>query len=416
MANTASTKVIEKPLPAPPGKKQLNANAITAFLMLGFTLIFMDKMVIGTALVPISAQFHFTSFEIGLFVSFYFVGSSIMQVPIGYIVDRVGYKPVLIFSLATCSLFTLLFGFIGILPLFLIVRFFTGVGEAGYPSSSAKSVALNYTQRKRTFAQSMLLCTSGIGGILAAVVGVTMIGHLGWQSVYYLLSFLFALSLLGTIFFLPNKKSDASAGEQKVEASKIRYSEMLRNKNVWILFFALICYNTVFFGLNTWMPTFLVSVYHKKVGQLTPVIGAAAILGICAALLAGKLFGRFAGREKTLLGIATALLAVLLVTASVVHQYLLVCILLILSVFLCEATFTGIFTWPHKILKKELIGSSIGFIYTGASIGGIIGPTLFGFIIGASHGSWVVTFLGMSIFALIIGILSLTVRNIRVVS
>jgi Arabinose efflux permease len=402
----------EPPYPKIQGYKQI---IFTAVLMLGFTLIFMDKMVIGTALVPISRQFHFTSLETGLLVSVYFIGSSLMQLPIGYIVDRIGYKPVLIFSLACCSLFTLLFGLIGILPLFLLTRFFTGVGEAGYPASSAKSVALNYPQKKRPFAQSILLSTSGIGGILAAVAGVPLIGNLGWQSVYYLLSGLFALSLLGIILFLPNRKSWGSS--RGVKASQhVRYSELLRNKTVWILFFALIAYNTVFFGLNTWMPTFLVDVFHKKVSQLTPVIGGAAILGICAALLAGRLYGHFAGREKPMLVVASTALAVLLTAASVIHLYIIVCILLIFSVFFCETIFTGIFTWPHKIIRKEMIGSSIGFIYAGAGIGGAVGPALFGLIIGASHGLWIVTFLVMAVFALLAGYLPLAVRNIRVIN
>jgi MFS family permease len=160
------------------------------------------------------------------------------------------------------------------------------------------------------------------------------------------------------------------------------------------------------------MPTFLVSVFHKKVAQLTPVIGAAAILGICAALLAGKLYGRFAGKEKRMLTAAATTLAVLLIMASIIHQYIVVCILLIFSVFFCESIFTGLFTWPHKILEKEMIGSSIGFVYAGAAIG----PTLFGFIIGVSGGFWMITFLGMAIFALIAGFLPLAVRNIRVIN
>jgi nitrate/nitrite transporter NarK len=41
----------------------------------------------------------------------------------------------------------------------------------------------------------------------------------------------------------------------------------------------------------------------------------------------------------------------------------------------------GLFTWPHKILDKKIIGSSIGVINTGGTLGGFIGPTLFGAVI-----------------------------------
>ncbi|MDR3551613.1 MAG: MFS transporter [Clostridia bacterium] len=414
MPDSSDTGVASQPLHAPKEKRQLNPNAITAFLMLGYTLIYMDKTVIGTAIVPIATQFHLTSFQTGLFVSLFFIGYSIMQIPFGFIADHVGYKPVLIFSLSSCTLFTLLFGLVGTFPLFLIVRFMTGVGDAGYPSSSAKSIALNYPQEKRPFAQSLLLSTGGIGGLLAAVIGVSMIGHLGWQSIYYLLSGFFALALLGIILFLPNKRP-AVRGSGTQGGEKIRFSEVIRNVNVWILFFAMMSYNIVIYSLNTWMPTFLVDVFHKKIAQLTPVIGAAAILGIIGALLAGKLFGWFAGREKPMLITAAGILAALLTIASVVHSYALVCTLLICSLFFCETIFTGLFTWPHKIMKKEIIGSSIGFVNTGGTLGGAIGPALFGYVIGISAGSFVPTFVGMGGFALLAGLLALLVRNKRVI-
>ena len=413
MQNSASTNSVQTPS-APAAKKQRGANAITAFLMLGYTLIYMDKTVIGTAMVPIASQFHLTPFQTGLFVSLFFIGYSLMQIPFGFVADHVGYKPVLIFSLSSCTVFTLLFGFAGILPLFLAIRFLTGIGDAGYPPSSAKSVALNYPQEKRPFAQSLLLSTGGIGGVLAAIVGVPIIGHFGWRSIYYLLSGLFALALLGIILFLPNRKPVVQENSAHTPEQKVSFIQVIKNANVWILFAAMMSYNMVIYSLNTWMPTFLVRVFHKKISQLTPVIGAAALLGICGALLAGKLFGRFAGKEKPMLITAASILAVLLTTASIARQYTFVCVLFICSVFFCEIMFTGLFTWPHKIMKKELIGSSIGVVNTGGTLGGSIGPALSGCVIGASSGSFVPAFIGMGVFALLAGILALTVCNRRV--
>jgi MFS family permease len=381
-------------------ERRLSPNAITAFLMLGYTIIYMDKTVIGTAIIPIAAEYGLNATQKGLIVSLFFLGYSIMQVPFGYLADRFGYKPVLIFSLSSCVVFTLLFGIAGAFPLFLAIRFCMGVGDAGYPPSSAKSVALNYPVKKRPFAQSLLLSTGGIGGILAAVVGVNMIGSFGWRSIYLLMAGIFALALLGIILFLPNRRA---AGAQ---AEKINVREIVTNRSVWFIFFAMMSYNIVIYSLNTWMPSFVVKTFRLTIKQISPLIAAAALLGVFGALLAGKLFGRFIGREKPmLLGIAAAL-AALLGVASVTRQYTAVCVLLCLSVFLCELLFVGLFTWPHKILDKKIIGSSIGVINTGGTLGGFIGPTLFGAVIDASGGSFVPAFIGMGVFALLAGVLA----------
>lgn len=391
-------------------ERKIRPNVITVFLMFGYTLIYMDKTLIGTSLIPIASDYHLNSTQTGLIVSIFFLGYSLMQVPFGYIADKFGYKPVLMFSLISCAVFSLLFGLAGIFPLFIAIRFMMGIGDAGYPSSSAKSIALNYPIEKRPFAQSLLLATGGIGGILSSVIGVKMISSYGWKSVYYLLSGLFILALLGIVIMLPNKGSMPSTEEK----NKVKISEVIRDPSVWIIFFAMLSYNIVIYSLNTFMPTFLVKVYGVEVKQLTPILAAAALLGVVGALLAGKLFGRFVGREKPMLITIAGALGALLAAAAVIHSYLTVCVLLCVSIFFCELLFVGLFTWPHKILSKRIIGSSIGVINTGGTLGGFVGPMLFGMIIDNSNGSYVPAFVGMGIFAVISGVLALVVKNQRV--
>ena len=52
---------------------------------------------------------------------------------------------------------------LGNLILFVLIRFFAGVGHAGYPSSTSKSISVNFSKNRRTFIQSLILSTSGIG-------------------------------------------------------------------------------------------------------------------------------------------------------------------------------------------------------------------------------------------------------------
>ena len=57
------------------------------------------------------------------------------------------------------------------------------------------------------FVQSLILSTSGIGGILAFTLGSTLI-NMNWRYAYYGLAILYAVSILMIFFFFPKEKKD----------------------------------------------------------------------------------------------------------------------------------------------------------------------------------------------------------------
>ncbi|MFD1902716.1 MFS transporter [Enterococcus termitis] len=135
-------------------------------LMAGYSMIYMDKSMISTAVLPITKQFNLDPGQTGMIMSFFFLGYSMMQIPGGWLADKIGSKKVLMLSLAVVSIFSYAFGAVSSLMLFMTIRFFAGVGHGGYPPSCSKSIADNFPQERRTFVQSLILSTSGIGGIL----------------------------------------------------------------------------------------------------------------------------------------------------------------------------------------------------------------------------------------------------------
>ena len=90
-------------------------------LMFGYSLLYMDKNMISTAIIPIAEQYNFTTSQTGLIMSLFFLGYSLMQIPGGWLADKIGYKKVLIISLALITVFTFAFGFVGSLILFILI-------------------------------------------------------------------------------------------------------------------------------------------------------------------------------------------------------------------------------------------------------------------------------------------------------
>lgn len=388
-------------------KKSSGVMLITA-LMAGYSMVYMDKNMVSTAIIPIADQFHLTTSQTGLIMSLFFLGYSLMQIPGGWLADKIGYKKVLILSLSLITLFSFAFGFAGSLLMFIMIRFLAGVGHAGYPPSCSKGIAENFPKERRTFIQSLILSTSGIGGILAFVIGARLI-DLNWHYGYYALGAFFAISLLLVIFFVPNSDPIPKI---KAEPKQISFKEVITNRNVIILFVAMFIANVGFYGNMSWLPSFLKTKFDLSISTVGTILAFNAVGGTIASLFAGVLLTKyFAGKEKVLL-LGCCILSSLLFVGIVFSDTLapsIVCLYIL--TFLLTTIFVAIFSWPHKILPEKVIGSSIGIVNTGGTLGGFVAPVTFGALISMAGGSFSIVFITLAIAIFVCGLITLTVKT-----
>ena len=147
-------------------------------LFIGYVVVYIDKTVMGFALLPIEKEFGLTTAQLGYITGIFFLAYSLFQVPAGWLNDRIGYKTMLILSLCALGVFALCFGALGMsVGLLLVFRFLSGVGHSGYPCSCAKAVVSNFTLEKRTFAQSVLLSSAGLAMTVGPIVAVSALEH-----------------------------------------------------------------------------------------------------------------------------------------------------------------------------------------------------------------------------------------------
>ena len=386
-------------------KKRSNFLFIMA-LMVGYTMVYMDKSMISTAIIPIAEQFDFTTSQTGLMMSLFFLGYSIMQIPSGWLADRIGYKKVLIFSLLLVSIFTFAFGFSGSLFMFVVIRFFSGLGHAGYPPGVSKGIASSLPKEKRTFVQSLILSTSGIGGFFAFIFGARLI-EMDWHYAYFMLGTLFIISLILVILFVPN----IQLKKEEKEGQNTKFLSIIMNRKVWTLFVAMMFVNIAFSGIMSWIPSFLKTEYQLSISTVGTILSINAILGGIASLSTGMLLTKiFLGKEKLLLASGSFLAFILFIFIIFSKSLVGSITLLYILTFLTTIMFVGIFSWPHKLLPEKVIGSAIGIINTGGTMGGFIAPVTFGALI-SYYGSYSLVFGCMAAASMICGIIILTVKK-----
>lgn len=388
--------VIDKPLARSDIK-------IIAALMTGYAMVYMDKNMVSTAIIPIAKEFSFTTAQTGLIMSMFFLAYSLMQIPGGWLADRIGAKRVLLLSLGIICVFSYAFGFVSSLMLFLAIRFGAGLGHGGYPPACSKAVAENFDHDRRVMVQSGIMTTSGIGGLLAFVLGANVIA-INWRYGYLLLGTLFLIAFLLVLFLLP-KDTPIHKTAVKTTTDRVSFKAVITNRNVLLLFVIMLLLNITYYGAMSWLPSYLTQTYELSLGAAGAILAVNAISQVIGSFFTGICLSKwFEDKQKPFILICAVISATAIYTLVHIHSIVLSLILVALIGMTTISAFTATFTWPQRIFKQAIIGTSVGIINTGGTFGGFLAPIMIGALIQAAGGDFQVGFILLAITILIGGL------------
>ena len=382
-----------------------NRSLMIFLLFFGYVLVYLDKTVIGFALLPISREFNLPAQQLGYITGMFFLAYSLFQIPAGWLNDRFGYKKVLACSLTLLGGFALCFGVLGFgLGLLVTFRFLSGIGHSGYPTSCAKSVVANFALEERTFAQSILLSSAGLAMTLGPLLAVYCLSHFGWRGSFSTLGLMaFAVAAL-ILFLVPSPPKNSQTAGSHASAN---YLSLLKNPIVTVLFFANFCVNIPAYGLMAWLPKYLVQQrgFSLDVSGLIVAIGG---LGIwISSLSTGWLVGKYLqGREPKVILYGSLLSGICIWMVYASTSIYVTCLFLFLGNICLMSSFVTTFTLPMKRLPTHLMGGAIGLLNTGGTLGGFVAPIVMGYLITLTHG-YHATFIFLALAMWVSGLLML---------
>ena len=98
-------------------------------------LLYVDRIAISTAKVPVSSELGLSDTQFGWVLSAFALGYALFQTPSGMLADRFGPRIALASVVTLWSVFTALTGLARGFAAMLVYRFMFGAGEAGaYPT------------------------------------------------------------------------------------------------------------------------------------------------------------------------------------------------------------------------------------------------------------------------------------------
>ncbi|WP_244851222.1 MFS transporter [Caballeronia sp. SL2Y3] len=407
---------------------------IFLLLLMLVSINYIDRAALSVAMPAISQEFSLTPERQGIILSSFFWTYLFMQVPSGMLADRL--KPRALIAAATVG-----WGFfqaLGALStgwfLLLLTRLGLGVTEAPIYPGGGKLNALWLTQNEKTRGAALLDGGSALGSGVGAIVVATLMTVLGsWRAA-------FVVAGVGTILcgvwawwyirntprehpsiseeeaaYIERAHAEEDANEPKVAAGGSLF-RFFAYRSVWGMCLSHTCTNLIFFGLMTWLPTYLFKVHGFDLKSLGGATFLIFFCGFVGEVLGGQLADKWKAsgasanlvyRSMMIIGAAAVALSMLGV-AFVKTPFLVVTLLCVALFFL---RWNGGCNWatPAMLATRARTGTLNGIMNFVGNIAGIFVPIFIGYIVQTT-GSY---FLALMFFVAVAVFQVVSVLNIN---
>ncbi|HEX3379908.1 MAG TPA: MFS transporter [Paraburkholderia sp.] len=238
-----------------------NPWAILVLLALGLLISFVDRTSLSAALADkhFVREFALTSVERGWLNSAVFWSYGLVQMPMGWIVDRYGVKwPYAICFVLWC-IAAAATGMVTTLAALIVMRLLIGVAESVVVPATYRYLADNFAETQKGTALGIFSIGGKMGPALGAPIAAWIIVNHSWQAMFI------ATGLIGLIWLLPwlsmvrnDFPSRAELAMAKQRASSVPLKNLLVSPVVWGGLVNNFCYSYFAFYCMTWMPAYLV--------------------------------------------------------------------------------------------------------------------------------------------------------------
>ncbi|MBC3796228.1 MFS transporter [Acetobacterium tundrae] len=258
---------------------------ILILMLASFAATFMTRFIwspLGSTVAPILG---ISNTAVGSFMSAFFIGYVITQIPGGILADRVGTKYVLSAGVLITGLASIGMSLVTVYSIGFVIRVITGLGAGVVMSCCSKTIAENFEQSERGIAFGILLCGPTVGLTIANKLGVYLLTTYDWQTAFRVTGFIAVVIAILVFIFVKNIKSEPlPSGERTSLLDGIR--TVFTNRNLTALSLTGFFFMFLSLGTATWANSYLTTIGFDKVtaGSIMTVY---SIAGILASLLTG---------------------------------------------------------------------------------------------------------------------------------
>ena len=265
-----ATGAAEQSPAVPAAKEEPPYWGIMLLLTIGVLIAYADRSSISSALADDTFVRHFamTDVERGLIGSAFFWSYALVQIPIGWTVDRFGVKVPYAICFALWCLSTAAGGLTTAFAALFVTRMLVGAAEAVVMPASYRWIRHNVPERHTGAAIGIFTMGNKVGTAVGAPLAAWLILAHDWRWMFIITGGLGLVWLVPWSLFvrndLPGKGQLAIAMKK---ASSVSFRAIILSPVVWGGVIVNFCYSYFTFYSMTWMPSYLVESRGLSLGQ-----------------------------------------------------------------------------------------------------------------------------------------------------
>lgn len=373
-----------------------------------------DTQAIAFVAPLLSDEFRIAKSEMGSIFSAALIGLMLGAFILSPISDRIGRKPVIIFSCAFMGVFSLLTATADSASELMLYRFLTGLGLGGAIPNLNTLTSEYAPKRARAALMTFMFAGFPAGAVMGGILSVKLIEKFGWESVFVvggvaplILSAVLVFSLPESLKFLSTRekkpklqlkilkaiKTDTRAMsankfeeiETKISTSNGSVADLFRNGLfpltviIWLIYF---CNLLMMYTLLSWLPSVM-----KEAGlPLDKAIVTQVILNL-GAIVGGVILSKFIDRFGAFIVLIPAFIIAGFFLASIGFMTSSMYALLII-VFITGGTVIGtqfgLNAFTADVYSTSIRATGLGWALAVGRVGAIIGPVLTGVYLSLS--------------------------------
>src|SRR5258708_3236467 len=386
---------------------------IAILLGIGIVINYFDRTNISVATKPFEQAFHLSAAQMGIVLSAYLWSYTLLQIPVGAMLDRIGVKWLMRIGTIIWSLATFMTALVSGLGLVILSRVLLGIAEAPAFPGSSKATGYWFPLNERGLATSAFDAAAKFSNVIGVPIVAAAVTIWGWRAGFFVTG---TLSLIyAALFWIGYRDPKETKRLSREEYSYIveggaqqetkpvstmkRLGFLLRQPKVWGLALGFAAYNYSFYLFLSWLPGYLETQLHMSVlksGFYTIVPWMVATLTdiFIGGLLVDTLIKR--GRSSTSVRKTLLVIGMLLGIAVIGAAFTTNANIAItwISIALGGLAFSAPIAWsiPSIIAPRGNVGTDGSIMNFLGNLSGIAAPIVAGYIFDAT-GSFLLNFL-----------------------
>ena len=376
---------------------------ILLLLTVGALIAFVDRVSISAALAtaPFKDHFDLSDVDRGWVNSAFFWSYAVMQIPMGWVVDRYGVKWPYAICFAAWCVASAAIGLMSTLAALIVTRLIIGMAEAVVVPASYRWIRNNYPPDQSGAPLGLYALGTKFGPAIGAPASAWLIVAFDWKVMFLITGVLGLIWLVPWTLFAQDQagRRDQTKTERTVSRgsahTQVSLWWILSNPFVLATLVVYFCYNYFTFFCLTWMPSYLVEqrgLSLEAMGLYTFFsFSGIAIVALASGWLADEIIrrrGRAVLVRKIFIisGFALASTVVLGARAETVEMALFWNVLSLSGLGL--ATANNLALCSIMLIPSEIVGRVKGVQNTAVAIAGIVSPLVTGWLLHVT-GSYV---------------------------